>query len=685
MKANRYLILVHMDIVEVKGVGEATAKLLKKIGIESAMDLIESVPREYVDYSHLTSIRDLVPGVVTIKARVSSVVGRYSKRGLHITEALVSDDSGSVRVMWFNQPYRAQSLKQEEDYFFSGEFAKSYKYLVINNPSCELVSDFPLHTARLVPKYRLTKGLSAHQLRRFTKNAFEQTVIAETLPSWLAKELQLMPRRDALLAMHFPEDQVGLSEAKRRVGFDELFEMVLASELNKREYARESAVSVPFNKDVVGSFVASLPYSLTNDQRLAAWSILQDMEHGHPMNRLVEGDVGSGKTVVAAIAMVNVAASGMQAAMMAPTELLASQHAKGLAKLLPDSLKSKIVFLSGSMNKKQKDIAKAAIKSGEALIVIGTHALFQNDVEFKSLGLAIIDEQHRFGVEQRKRLQAKATTMPHILNMTATPIPRSLMLTLYGEMDVSVIATKPPGRIPVKTAILQPESRPALYAKIGQERLSKKEQVFVVCPQIEEEEVKVSRSLSATSLHKQIAKWCSGYRVGLLHGKLPADEKEHIMQEFVDGNFDVLVATTVIEVGVDVPNTTVIVLEGADRFGLAQIHQLRGRVGRGEKPGVCYLVQSDNSPPNKRLAVLEKESDGFALAEYDLELRGPGAIYGTMQHGALDLRVAKITDVALIASARKSAREFIERNEDLLHYPQLKTRVDRLRTITNLN
>lgn len=674
----------YMDLLSVRGVGEKAVALLKKVGIFSAQDLIENVPREYTDYSHVAKVRNIVPGTVTLRVKLHSVKGRYSKKGLHITEALASDETGSVRVMWFNQPYRAQSLKSDEEYFISGEFATSYKYLVINNPSCELVSDFPLHTARLVPKYRLTKGLTAHQLRKYTKNAFELIQFKELLPEWLIAAHQLMDRRSALLSMHFPDDIDTLTRAKQRIAFDEVFEMVLASELNKREYAQVSAVSVPFNKAAVQQFVQSLPYKLTDHQRAAAWSVLQDMTVGHPMNRLVEGDVGSGKTVVAAIAAVNVAAGGMQTALMAPTELLASQHAQTLSKVLPSELVDSVVFLSGSMTRAQKQHAREAIENGAAKVVVGTHALFQSDVTFKNLGLAIIDEQHRFGVEQRKRLQAKAITMPHVLHMTATPIPRSLMLTLYGEMDVSIIAQKPPGRSEVKTVILEPEQRQKLYVGL-EERLKSGEQAFVVCPQIEEEELKTGRSLSVNAIHAQVGKWCKSVRVGLLHGKLKADEKERIMQEFIDKKLEMLVSTTVIEVGVDVPNATVMVIEGADRFGLAQIHQLRGRVGRGDLPGFCYLIQVENGNPNKRLTLLQKESDGFKLAEYDLDMRGPGAIYGTVQHGALDLRVAKITDVELIKKARDSAKEFIDRGENLVHYPQLKERVDLLRTITNLN
>ncbi|MCA9328931.1 DEAD/DEAH box helicase, partial [Candidatus Saccharibacteria bacterium] len=395
------------------------------------------------------------------------------------------------------------------------------------------------------------------------------------------------------------------------------------------------------------------------------------------------GDVGSGKTAVAAIAIVNAAASGYQSALMAPTEILASQHAKTLYNLLPLRVREKIVFLSGSLSPSQKKNALSAISSGDAKVVIGTHAIIQEHVVFDNLGLAVIDEQHRFGVEQRKALQGKAREMPHILNMTATPIPRSIALTLYGEMDVSLLQEKPKNRQVVSTKIVQPEERQKLYESLSGV-ISEKRQAFVVCPLIEDDE-KPGRGLSVAHIARQIASWIPNARVEILHGKMKADKKEDLMQRFVNREVDILVSTTVIEVGVDVPNATHMIIEGADRFGLAQLHQLRGRVGRGELSGNCVLILTDNGATSRRLQFIEQESDGFKLAEYDLELRGPGAIYGTMQHGALDLRVAKITDVKLIAEARQAARDYIKKGENLLQYPQLKAKVDRLRTVTNLN
>lgn len=671
------------SITYVKGVGDVLAEKFRKLRIETVQDLVDYVPRKYDDFSQIIRVSQIRPGPVSLKVKISALTSRYSKRGLHMTEAIASDESGSVKLVWFNQPYRAQSIKLTEEYFVSGEFANSYKYFAITNPACELVSNFPVNTARLVPQYRLTKGIGPAQIRKIMKNVLTEFKPSETLPDWLIEREDLMPKADSLMEMHFPSGYDALAEAKRRLGFEEIFELTLASELNREAHKKEHSLQIPFNQDLIKQFVDSLPFKLTDDQRKVAWTIFQDMNSGSPMNRLVEGDVGSGKTVVAVLAALGAMQAGFQVAFMAPTELLANQHAVSLHRLLEAvGYHEKLVLLTGSMSSAQKKSAYDSILSGKAQLIVGTHALFQDKVTFKKLGLLIVDEQHRFGVEQRKKLQAKANELPHVVNMTATPIPRSLALTLYGEMDVSIIAQMPPGRKPVVTELLIPENREKVYSKVIQE-LDSGRQAFVVCPQIEEDE---AGRLSVKKIHKELSgKWLKKYRVGLLHGKLKSAEKDEIMKDFINKKLDVIVSTTVIEVGVDVPNASVMVIEGADKFGLAQIHQLRGRVGRGSDAAYCYLVLSENGEFPKRLRLLERETNGFKLADYDLEIRGPGAIYGTMQHGELDLRVAKLTDVKLIESARQSAKDFVTKGENLLKYTQLKARVDRLRTITNLN
>ena len=672
-------------VTVVKGVGDGVAEKLAMLGVRTVGDLIDYYPRRYNDFSHVSSARAIKPGPVTIEAVIKQVKGRYVRRGMHITEAVASDATDSVRLIWFNQPYREGAIKPGQSYFISGVYELSRTRFSIMNPSMELVSEFPVNTARIVPIYREMKGINSNQIRRFMRETVPfMRQLPETLPAWLIKEEQFISRAEALEAMHFPKDGDALETAKKRLAFEEVFELSLASLLNKYELLQDTSLAIPFKEKLAKQFVRHLPFELTDAQRKVVWQIYQDMQKTQPMNRLVEGDVGSGKTVVATMAALMAIAEGYQVAFMAPTELLARQHADTVFGLLePLGMHDKVALLVGGMNTAQKQTAYVHIAKGKAQFIIGTHALIQEKVDMHKLGLVVIDEQHRFGVDQRRKLMAKAGHMPHLLSLTATPIPRSLALTLYGELDVSILDSKPPGRKPVATEICSPNSRAQLYAKIAQE-LDAGRQMFVVCPLITESSA--SKANSVEKVHEQLSRHDFKHRtVGLLHGKMKSAEKQDIMDRFVKHELDILVSTTVIEVGVDVPNASVMLIEAADRFGLAQIHQLRGRVGRGGPHGYCYLMMSDSSAPPKRLKALERSNDGFKLAELDLSLRGPGAIYGTMQHGQLDLRIAKLTDIKLIARARAVAQDYIGRQEDLLQYPQLYEHVARLRAVTNLN
>jgi len=672
-------------VTEVKGVGEELAKKLAVLGVHTIGELINYLPRKYEDYSEVVAIRDTKPGPVTVKAVVKQATGRYVRRGMHLTEAVVSDETGSLRIIWFNQPYRAAALKKGAEYYFSGLFELSHQRMQLTSPSAELVSDFTVNTARIVPVYRETKGITSKQIRKVVGNCRHLiSKLPETLPEWLIIEQKLLSRSEAVFAMHFPENSEQLAEAKRRLGFEEVFELSLASLLNKQEMAADESLAIPFDEKLAKDFATHLPFHLTDAQRKAVWQIYLDMQSEHPMNRLVEGDVGSGKTVVATMAAVMAIKEGYQVAFMAPTELLARQHADTIYKLLqPLGMESELTLLVGALSATQKKKAQEAIAEGKARFVVGTNALIQEKVDMHKLGLVIIDEQHRFGVEQRKELMAKAGHMPHLLSLTATPIPRSLALTLYGELDISILDAKPAGRQEIHTEIVSPNSVDPVYDDIRKD-LDAGRQMFVVCPLISESEALDAHS--AEKIYEQFRKKeFKNYRVGLLHGKMKADEKNAIMSQFVAHELDVLVSTTVIEVGVDVPNASVMMIQSAERFGLAQLHQLRGRVGRGGHKAYCYLMMSESTAPSRRLRALESSNDGFRLAELDLELRGPGAIYGQMQHGALDLRVAKLTDIHLIASARISAAEFIEKGEKLIKYKELSDRVQRLRAVTNLN
>ncbi len=675
------------DRVEnLKGVGPAVASKLNVLGIRTVNDLINYYPRRYEDYSKVSLIKDIKPGnSVTIKGVVKQVNGRYVRRGMHITEALVSDNSGSMKLVWFNQPYRAGAIKPNQVYYVSGNFELSRGRLSIMNPAMELESSFPINTARIVPIYRETKGLKSSAIRKVIAGVKEViATMPEILPKAVVESNNLMTRSDAIYAMHFPSSDEKLARARERLGFEELFTITLASLINKQQFMHDSGVKVKFDEDVAKEFTANLPFKLTNAQRRVVWQIYKDMESPHPMNRLVEGDVGAGKTVVAAMAAIMALRSGHQVALMAPTELLARQHFNSMSNLLAHTeYVRKMGLLVGSMKQKDKTLMHEKIASKEILLVVGTHALIADASNMSDLGLVIIDEQHRFGVEQRKKLQSKAGKMPHVLSMTATPIPRTLALTVYGELDISVLDEIPPGRNPVLTKLVSPNSREPMYEEIDQQ-ISEGRQVFVVCPLIEESES--LDVLSVEQVHKELsAKIFKHRRIGLLHGKLKPEQKDKLMSEFVSGDLDMIVSTTVIEVGVDVPNATVMLIEGAERFGLAQLHQLRGRVGRGEHQAYCFLVMSDSKDPPRRLKALTTMNDGFMLAELDLELRGPGAIYGTVQSGQLDLRIANLSDARLIAKARSSSADFLASKEKLQDYPVLNKLVNRYRSISSLN
>lgn len=672
-------------VSEIKGVGVELRKKFALIGITTVEGLLQNYPRRYDDYSNVQVISQIKPGAVTIKAEVKQVTGRYVRRGLHITEAIASDKSGSVRLVWFNQPYRAAGLKSRVEYFISGQFELSHQKLAIMNPSAEMVSAFPLNAARIVPTYKEIKGLKSAQIRKIVKEVLQHIKLDETLPKWLVEIQGLLSRHHAVATMHFPDNMASLQKAQHRLGFEEVFQLTLTALLTKNELLHEKALVIPFDESLARKFVGHLPFTLTNAQRSVIWQIYKDLQKAHPMNRLIEGDVGSGKTVVATMASLMVMLKGFQVALMAPTEILARQHAETVYELLkPLNLDGCVGLLVGGLPAVQKQQAYQHISMGEVKFIIGTHALIQEPLNMHKLGLIIIDEQHRFGVEQRKKLQAKAGHMPHVLHMTATPIPRSLALTLFGELDISTIDAQPEGRKPIITTVCSPNSRSQLYSEI-EKQLEAGRQMFVVCPLINDSSVMNDLS-SAEAVYKRFkSRDFKNWKVGMLHGKMKSAEKTTIMEKFLKHELDILVATTVIEVGVNVPNATVMLIEDANRFGLAQIHQLRGRVGRSDQQGYCYLMMSDSAQPGQRLRALERSSDGFELAELDLELRGPGAIYGTLQHGQLDLRVAKLTDTKLIAAARKSAQLFIDKHENLLQYPHLSARVNKLRSITNLN
>lgn len=687
---------------QIKGVGPKTAAELRQAGLEMVGDILLFLPRKHEDFTHVTPIAELSPGKVTIRARCQQISTRPVRRGLRLTTAVLADDTSKLNAIWFNQPYRTQQLGDSDEWFyFSGEFEYNYGRYQLTNPTAELAKELPVQADRLLPVYHAVRGLKSQTVRKVIEQLRPlMSVLPETLPPSVVKSKKLLDRAAAISAMHFPRNEREVEQARQRLAFEELFELVLASQLNKIDNQKLAGFAIPFEKSVVQDFVKKLPFALTNAQRRAAWDILQDFERAAPMNRLLQGDVGSGKTVVAGLAARQAASAGYQTAFMAPTEILARQHAQTLAKLL-EPFGVTVGLLIGSVKGKARAMLYQQIANGAIDVVVGTHVLIQDKVEFHRLGFVVIDEQHRFGVEQRQKLLMKVkeeevkssappdkkklsvAAMPHLLAMTATPIPRSLALTVYGELDVSILNEQPKGRQPILTQIILPPSRQTAYAAID-EQLEQGRQAYVVCSLIRDSAVNDRKSVEME--FKKLKNSVFGHRrIAMLHGKMRADEKDQIMQDFKDKKFDILVSTTVIEVGVDVPNATIMVIEDADQFGLAQLHQLRGRVGRGQHQSYCYLMMSTNNKPSQRLREIEKSNDGFHLAEVDMALRGPGEIYGRMQHGALNLQIATLADTRLIARAQKAAKRFIESGEPLSNYPTLEARVRHNQRLTTLN
>lgn len=668
----------------VKGVGPKTAEQLKAAGLFTVGDLLLFLPRKHEDFTGVVDIKDVAPGKATIKARCEAISTRQVRRGLRLTTAVLSDSTGKLNAVWFNQPYRAQQLGGTSDeFYFSGEFEFQYNRYQLTNPSAEVAKDLPVQSDKLLPVYRSIHGLKSVTVRKIVEQLQPlMSVLPETLPPELLQREKLVSRSAAVSSMHFPTSVAEVASARERLAFEELFELLLASKLNKLENTKLEGWHIPFDQSVVKAFVDQLPFELTNAQRRAAWDILQDFEKQAPMNRLLQGDVGSGKTVVAGLAARQAAHHGFQSALMAPTEILARQHAETLHTLLAP-FGVKVGLLIGSVKGAARKQLYEQIEQGDIDVVVGTHALIQDKLIFRQLGFVIIDEQHRFGVEQRQKLLNKSKHLPHLLAMTATPIPRSLALTVYGELDVSVLNERPKGRLPIKTKIVSPVSAAKVYGHVDEE-IAKGRQTYVICSLIDDNPDNDIKSVEAE--FKRLKNSVFGHRsIGLLHGKMPTSEKEAVMSDFKNKKYDILVSTTVVEVGVDVPNATIIMIENAERFGLSQLHQLRGRVGRNELQSYCYLMLGVNTKPSERLKEIEKSNDGFYLAEVDMQLRGPGEIYGKAQHGALNLQIATLADTVLISKAQKAAEWVIAEHVDLSRYAQLEENVHRYQRLTTLN
>jgi ATP-dependent DNA helicase RecG len=673
-------------IGSLKGVGSEMELKLARLGITTKGELIRHVPRRYDDYSNVLPIRLMQPGLVSFRGQIERVASRYARaRKLHLTEAIISDGTGTIKAIWFNQQYLAKTLPVGTPVMISGELKFKNNDLALQNPAIETLdaSGETNEAGKIVPIYPETEGLSSRQLRALIRPLLPLVeTIAETLPSELIKKYKLTSLSEALKEVHQPSSQAALDTARHRLAFEELWYLMVTSLAIRHEIQTEEAPVIDFKVDAAQAFTSALDFALTDAQRQAAWEILQDLRRSRPMNRLLEGDVGSGKTVVASMATIMALANSYQVAFMVPTEILARQHLSKLAPLF-EELGYPVRLLVGKQAASERTEVLALAASESPALFIGTQALLGDKLRFGNLGLVIVDEQHRFGVVQRQQLKAKSGRLPHLLSMTATPIPRSLQLTVYGDLDVSIIDKLPPGRQPIITKAVGAREREATYSFINQQ-IDEGRQAFVVCPLIEPSDQLGARSVT-TEAERLGRGPFKGRRIGLLHGKLPADEKQAVMALFAAGELDLLVATSVIEVGIDVPNASVMLIEGAQQFGLAALHQLRGRIGRGTHASFCFLIADTKGTATvERLAALEKTQDGFRLAQIDLELRGPGQIYGTRQHGTLELQFADISDSKLLASVRKAATEFVE-GPGLHEFPAVAARVNALKAVTSLD
>lgn len=660
-----------------QGIGPSNAKTLSTIGINTLDDLLHYYPRRYDDYSKMKPINRLSVGeVVTILAAVKRVDNRSLHGGKReITEAILDDGTGVLRVTWFNQPWLASRLPAGTQIVLSGKVEMYLGRLVMNSPEWEYLEQEHLHTNRIVPVYPLTAGISQKQLRKaiYQVASFWAPRHRDYLPTSIRESGGLVPLSTALAQIHFPENQAKLEAARERLAFDEIFMLQMGVLSQKQSW--QSAVGQVFAapSEWLAQIEAGLPFALTEAQQHALNDIQSDLSSGRPMERLLQGDVGSGKTIIAALAMAIIAREGAQSALMAPTSILAEQHYRSLQKLLcseePDPGKpfkpSEIRLLIGDTPPAERDEILSGLADGQIKFLVGTHALIEEPVNFQRLQLAVIDEQHRFGVAQRAALRSKGEN-PHLLVMTATPIPRSLALTVYGDLDLTVIDQMPVGRRPIETHILMPLERERGYQLI-RSQVKAGYQAFIIYPLVEKGE-RDDESKAAVEEHARLqAEVFPHHAIGLLHGRLTPEEKDAVMRRFRNHETDILVSTSVVEVGVDVPNATVMLIESANRFGLAQLHQFRGRVGRGEAQSYCLLIpETDESSENERLQAMVESNDGFVLAERDLQQRGPGDFLGTRQAGFSELRMASLTNVRLIEKARQLAQLLFMQDPELI-------------------
>ncbi len=708
------MIDLFLPIEKLRNVGPRNIPRLRNLGIKTVKDLLRHFPVRYDDYTRMVPISEIEPGQkVNIQGEVVRMTSRrIFPRRMSITNAIVQDSTGAVKVVWFNQSYIEDTLPEGTLVSLAGKVNLDKHGLYLSGPTYEriLTTDNQQqktlsHTSGLVPVYPETEGVTSKYLRFLVGPILKDIKTDDPLPDTLLSKYNFPELSEAYKTIHYPADIAQANIAKERFAFEDLLLFQLKALLERRKINQLKSVPVKFQQELVRKFIASLPFELTKDQKVAAWEILKDLEKSYPMNRLMEGDVGSGKTVVALIAAFQIAKAGLQTVFLVPTEVLANQHFKTMISLIGDS-GVKIALLTASASKLNSDvISKPALKEkilkGEADIIIGTHAVIQKNVSFKNLAMVVIDEQHRFGIQQRATLikSSNSEMVPHLLSMTATPIPRTLALTIYGDLDISIIKEKPKNRQRIITKIVPPSKINDAYGFVRDE-VANGRQVFVVCPRIEaadpKAEIKTGSVQSKMNIlwqdvkaveeeYKKLSeKVFPDLKIAMLHGKMKPKEKEAIMDNFKDGKTAILVSTSVIEVGVDIPNASIMVIESAERFGLAQLHQFRGRVGRGEHQSYCMLLSSTGDKTiNKRLKALEECDDGFELAEKDMAIRGPGEFFGVKQSGLPDLGMASLANVDLIKKARLEARLLLKEDPNMKNYPLLKERLESFQKLTH--
>ncbi len=672
-------------VTDLKGIGAKKAEQYARLGIETVGDLLWHLPHRYDDFSRVRPIADVEEGE---KLAVVASLRRFSERRFafkkEILQAIFNDGSGAIRATWWNQSWLKNRLTVGKTYRLSGTVGMYMGNRTLENPLFEEISPSAIKGGPILPVYGLTAGLRNGDVSRHAQQAIRTGLssVRDAMPETLRRRYNLIPLADALRQLHAPASTERLEAARRRVNFDDFLHLQLGVQRRRQEIQHLNAAAMAVDEDLLAAYQAALPFALTGAQQRVLDEVRRDMARRVPMSRLVQGDVGSGKTVVAAAAMLIAAANGFQSALLAPTQILAEQHFRGLSKLLEgvalaDGSRPSVTLLTGRVTGKERDAAFAGLADGGIRIVVGTTAIIQEGVSFANLGFVVVDEQHRFGVEQRAAVRDKGadTAVPHLLVMSATPIPRSLALTIYGDLDVSAIDEMPPGRTPIKTKRFTPTDRERLYNFLRNQAREGR-QGYIIYPLVEESDaLDVGAAVAAHArLRSEIF---PDLRVGLLHGRLKGAEKDEVMRSFADGDLDILVSTSVVEVGVDVPNATLMLIEDAERFGLAQLHQFRGRVGRGAHESYCALISRVNGGAQaERLKAVTETTDGFRLAEKDLELRGPGAVLGTRQSGLPDMRMANLSNIETLNQAQEAAQGLLREDPDLRNHPQLMEKME---------